>query len=509
MTTSNMAATTQTELLRKSGDRFIFIFMMLLMFFMASRTPIDNDLWWHLRAGQVTVETGKPLLTDLFSFTRYGADWHNHSWLAQVLIYVLYQWGGTFALGFMVAGLATISLGLVYTQMECPAIVRAGFLVLVAIVESWLWSPRPQLYSLALLSGLGYILYLYKWRRIDRLWILPPLFILWSNLHAGYSLGFLLIGALIIGELVNHIPGYPAQAALPWKAILRLGIWGLVSGLVVVINPNGVETWLVPFQTVQIQALQQYISEWASPDFHDIGQQTFLWLLFATLGAAAISRRKMDGSDLVSLVLFAYMSFLARRNLGPFAVVAGPILARYAWPVLQDSGKALADKFPEVANRIHVRNGTARNLPDGVRKWINLGFTGGILLIGVVRLFVMASPQLVTSDLLKTYPVQAVDWIRQNRPQERILNSYDWGGYLEWFLPGYPVFVDGRTDLYNDEIIGEWVQVVNLMPGWKEVLDRWGIRLILLKPERPVVSALAQNGWKLLYQDKVAVVYGR
>ncbi len=102
-----------------------------------------------------------------------------------------------------------------------------------------------------------------------------------------------------------------------------------------------------------------------------------------------------------------------------------------------------------------------------------------------------------------------MEWIQQHQPRGRLLNSYNWGGYLIWSLPGYPVFVDGRTDLYNDEILDQWLGVVNQADDWRAILDRWGVNLILVEPDRPVVKSLAENGWRLLYSDPVAVVYGR
>jgi hypothetical protein len=71
--------------------------------------------------------------------------------------------------------------------------------------------------------------------------------------------------------------------------------------------------------------------------------------------------------------------------------------------------------------------------------------------------------------------LEAVDFLKENHPEGRLFNSYNWGGYLLWALPEYPVFVDGRTDLYNDEIIGQWSQVVRAEEGWQEVLARWDV----------------------------------
>jgi len=82
---------------------------------------------------------------------------------------------------------------------------------------------------------------------------------------------------------------------------------------------------------------------------------------------------------------------------------------------------------------------------------------------------------------------------QKTAPPGRLFNSYNWGGYLLWELPEYPVFIDGRTDLYNDELINEWLQVMRGEPGWQEALDRWQVRLVLLEPGAPVVEQLAPN----------------
>ncbi|MDD5370232.1 MAG: hypothetical protein PHQ40_14210 [Anaerolineaceae bacterium] len=496
--------------IKRSGDLFIMMTSLLLVFFMAVRIPLDTDLWWHLSAGKETLASGHVLLTDLFSYTRYGATWHNHSWLAEVILYSLFAKGGYLALGSLVALLATASIGLVSLQLEGPAILRAAVLLLAAIVESWLWSPRPQLFSLVILALVAYLLYLYKWKRVDRLWLLPLIFILWSNIHAGYTLGFILIGAVLIGEVINHIPGYPCAGQLPWKPILLLGLWGLVSGLLVVINPNGFNTWLVPFQTIRIQALQQYIAEWASPDFHQIGQQSMLWLLFACIAAISLSRMRIDGTDLVSFTLFGYLAFISYRNLAPFAIVASPILARYGWSAIKGFGERAHRTIQGRRVRfLRLQEIGRKELPDIARKVINLSFTGVILAAALTRLYFVAYPPMIAPQLTEMFPVGAVNWIREEKPPGRLFNSYNWGGYLEWNLPEYPVFVDGRTDLYNDEIIGQWMNIVNLGEGWQATLDRWNIRLILLEPGRPVVGALAQNGWRLFYSDSTSVVYGR
>jgi hypothetical protein len=80
----------------QNGFRWlILIVTLLLIFAMAARTALDSDMWWHLRAGEITWTTMKPVLDGAFSYTRAGQYWLNHSWLSEVGMFLLYRWGGS------------------------------------------------------------------------------------------------------------------------------------------------------------------------------------------------------------------------------------------------------------------------------------------------------------------------------------------------------------------------------------------------------------------------------
>jgi hypothetical protein len=76
-----------------------------------------------------------------------------------------------------------------------------------------------------------------------------------------------------------------------------------------------------------------------------------------------------------------------------------------------------------------------------------------------------------------------------------------------WALyPDYLSFVDGRTDLFDDEILGDYLKAWRADPGWEDVLETWDIRLALLEPGAPLVDELRDKGWLQLYADEQAVV---
>jgi hypothetical protein len=491
--------------LDRKRDWFVPVVGLLLVFILSARAPVDSDMWWHLKAGEATVISGHPILVDTFSFTRGGESWINHSWLSEAGMFLLFRYGGFVALGAALALLATFSMGLVYFQSSGSPILKAFLLVFGSAVAAVVWSPRPQLVSLVMLAVASTLLYLYKWKKIDHLKWLPLVFCLWGNLHGGYALGFLLIGAMLVGEVGNTLIGNQSTYCLHWRQIRQVIMWSGISALALLLNPNGLDILKIPFQTVEVSVLQQLIQEWASPDFHELFQQPFLWLLFAILAAAGLSRRRIDLTDLVSVVLFGYLGLVARRNFGPFAIVAVPVLSRNLVAALHPADGEVALEYGEL--KIDAVSGSRRR-PRWQRR-LNLGIVGLLTIAACLKLGFVTYLPTVEAAVLSSQPEGAISWLEVNAPGGRILNEYNWGGYLEWRLPAYKVYVDGRTDLFGDSILSQWLTDMQAGDGWKEDIQRWKIDYILIDPQRPLAQAAVQNGWKVLYKDAGAVLYGK
>jgi len=487
---------------RSKGDRLVFVLVLVLVFLMAARMPLDTDLWWHLRAGETTLQTGHPMLTDTLSFTRAGSPWINHSWLSEVGMALLFRVGGYLALSAMVALVAAASMAVLYRQMSGPALLRAFVIILATLVAAVVWSPRPQIFSLLLLAVCGLILDDYRRKGINRLWLLPPLFVLWSNLHGGYPLGFALIGAFLAGEMADAL----FEGRSTWQKhrlqIRKYAILAVVCGFAVLINPNGLNMWKIPFQTMGVAILQSAIPEWASADFHDLVQQPFLWMILAVVASFSMAGRRVSGADWIIIVLFGGAGLVARRNFGPFAMVAAPILSRYLWQV----GSAIRDSNPWLQDRI-AGTGLTRTVPKNLSRVINLSLVALIGFIAFAKIYVVSQPQFVNAYEHHLFPVNAVSWLKANPQKGNLFNAYAWGGYLTWAYPDKRVFVDGRTDLFGDAVIGDWLTVTQGSLGWQEILDRWQIGTVLVEPDRPVANVLAENGWRLMYRDETAVIF--
>jgi hypothetical protein len=102
-----------------------------------------------------------------------------------------------------------------------------------------------------------------------------------------------------------------------------------------------------------------------------------------------------------------------------------------------------------------------------------------------------------------------VIWLNENHPRGPIFNSYNWGGYLTWRAREYPVFIDGRADLYGNEIIKEWMEISRGTDTGLALLDSRKINLVYLEPYHVLLAKLPPQKWDRVYADPQIVIYQR
>jgi hypothetical protein len=481
--------------------------LFVAIFAMAVRQPTDTDTWWHLKSGQLMWENGHLLRTDPFSHTVAGAP-ILYPALFQGFLWPIYRALGLAGLALLLAGMIVASFALIYRQCDGRPYVAALAVLLAAIASSVVWAVRPHLVSLLLAAVLTYLLDRYRQNANSRwLWPIPLLVVLWVNSHGGFVIAFLLIGCHLVGEALNRFT--LASPALPRLSLKPLLVVFLLSIPAVLVNPNTFKMFPYALQTVSIGPLQDFIQEWAAPDFHNIQFQPFIWLLLLTIGAIGLSRRRADWTDLALVCLFAYMSLLAVRNIALFALVAPPILTRHAVPALDD----LATANPRLSWLAALTHTLSPPRPRRPQTLLNI-----LLLI----LVVIGAGVKVGLDLARVedpdvwgqgLPLEAVEYLRDRDLPGEMFNSYNWGGYLIWSLyPDKPVFVDGRTDLYalNSRVLEDYSQVHWIRPGWPQVLDNYDIGYVITERTGLLDMMLAETeGWQPVHDDDLAVVYVR
>src|SRR5262245_2959494 len=220
---------------RLSFDRLLTILAFLAIAAAALLMPAQNDTWWQLKAGERIWTTRHVLLSDTFSFTANGAFWPNHEWLSQAVFYGIYSLGGlpllTVACAAAVIGGWTIALRL------APASPRAKFLLIAWVLgaATTAWTLRPQVISLLLVAVTVALLV-----RRRYVW-LPPLFMLWANLHGAVLTGLVLVAAACCAAFVEVFaasdkPEFSVRALRPLRSV---AVTSVLCALATLATPLG------------------------------------------------------------------------------------------------------------------------------------------------------------------------------------------------------------------------------------------------------------------------------
>lgn len=478
-------------------QRLMGLILFVLLFTMAVRVPTDTDTWWHLRSGQYMVEHKSVLRHDPFSHTRQGEFWINHSWGAQIVLYGVYQafGGGTqpgapgnVGLAVFTATLATLGMGLVYLMCAGNVYVRAFTVVLGAATAAVFWAPRPQMFSFVLAAAVLYLLHLYKRQQTNRLWLIPVLVVAWVNLHGGFAMAFILLLGSLAGEVLANLTSTQRPEVMRWPQLKKVALVTVVSVPLVAVNPFGVRMLGYPLATVSIGALQDFIQEWAAPDFHLPQTWPFLMLLLGLLCVFAMSRQRADWTDLVLVAGTAAMALLAGRNIALFAVVATPVLSRQVDAWLAEQGWRLRPR-QTVSGRMLLANWVLLAL-------VSLGALG--------KIGTTLSSKTIRQAQEEFFPAQLAAYLVQNPPEGKLFNSYNWGGYFIFAAPEAPVYVDGRTDLYGDEVLQRYLDIILLQDGWRELLDEQGVDSVAIEADSALAGALRlmPGSWRELRFDE-------
>lgn len=515
--------------------RVLVAIVALGLFALAARSVTDPDLWWHLRTGQLILRNHAVFHSDPYSFTRLGQPWVNHEWLSDVFLFAVYRVSGWGGLIVAFSAITAAAFLLVFLRCPGPPSVAAVATIWAGVASIPLWGVRPQLLSLLLISVFLLILDPRQHdppqhdprqhdssrkgdspqqgdsrnrnkdaagdevsaKRPGLLWWIPPLTLLWVNLHAGYAAGIALVGLFLVGHALDSAFGFePWVQAAP--RIRRLA-WVLgVSIAVIPLNPNGSKMFWYPLATLRSPAMQRHIAEWFSPDFHQPQYWAALAMILASLLAVAVSPRRVLPRELVLLFTTMYMGLHSVRHLAIYLLVAAPILAGLAEAWVASCAAFHRHDPPNRSERAPV--------PGKIRMGLNAILLAALLAFAMARVHFVVGRQAETEAA--RFPEAAVGFLSTHHPPGPLFNYYDWGGYLIWKLyPGVPVYVDGRADLYGDAFMDSFAQTYGLTNHWEAPLASWQIRTVLVPPSAPLASVLrSRAGWSQIYSDSQAVI---
>ncbi len=433
----------------------------------------DSDVWWHLAIGHYIAAHGIPA-AEPFSFLHAANPWVGQQWLYEVAITHLVDLGGP-GLASLVMGVMG-STALLLAALSVPperrpaGPVMAAAMLFSAVVAAQLLGVRGQVVSLA---GAALVMYLLsRWRRgsTRALLALPLVFAVWANVHAGFVVG---VGIAVLALLVER--------RVDRRQRRLLGGAILASALATLLNPAGPGLWTYVAATFTDPTITGVVTEWQSPNFHDILLRLFEAEAVLLVVAWVLTPRR-DLFDVLLAAAAFLASLQAQRNVSLFALIAVPQLAVYgagAWA-------AQRSRLPR------LRVPRLRPPP----RW----FGAAVLAVVAAGTAVVLAPQL-GRDRAAQYeaanePKAAADWVAAHLAGHRLYSIDTWGGYLAGRFPtGRVVFVYDETAVFGTAALQQYLEVHDLQPGWDAVLRGNGITDAIVPAGSQEVSALRTLGW--------------
>jgi hypothetical protein len=495
----------------------------------------DAGIGWHIRTGQSILATHSIPRVDAFSSSMMGQSWFAWEWLYDVLAGALDKAAGLNGVVLLTSLIIAATFSWTFFLLlgsETNFMVALILTLLAAASSAIHFLARPHViswfFTLIWFSVLESLEHRgarpgSARRSSPKLWLLPPLMIVWVNLHGGFLTGLFLVGIYWTAAVWQyfHLKSDRFEDALEQiragKRIRQLTAVGFATALATLINPYGWSLQVHIYRYLSNRFLMDHIDEFQSPNFHEVAQKCFailILLTFVTVASNKRSSRRFSAAQIL-LLLFAVSSGLyASRNLPTSSIllvlVIGPTLSEQALRLmsrtstgcrsLASSADELSPPFLERMQRIELtRRGHFWSIAAIVlTTWITLH--AGML----------GSKRLMDAHFSPSrFPVEAVDYLEKLDLSGPILAPDYWGGYLVYRLyPATKVVVDDRHDLYGEEFLKSYLAFLHVEPDWDRFLQQHPPGSIVVPRNSSVAGILRTTSqWHMVYQDGVADVF--
>lgn len=454
-----------------------------VIFSYAPRGIAESDIWWHLRnAKKIVVNRSIPNM-DMYSWGAAGSPWLDHEWLSEIIYYFGFQVFGLHGiLTVYFAVLVFIYLGVYYRCCHAGADRKDAIIATLGAIclGGVSFAPRMLLFGWLCMTALLVILDRFE-KNQKTVWLLPPLFCLWINLHGSWIFGMVVLAATVVSGLFVGEWGLVVTRRWTSSQLRTLLLVVAASAAAIFLNPFGYRLVWYPFDMgLRQQSVLKYLDEWQPVDFSSWNGKLALALIFCVITAALFSRRKWR-LDAVLLTSFALWSALAHVRFLFFAgLVVVPLLA----PYINLLGPFDPEKDKPLLNAVMI-----------------------CLIVAGMTVFFPSEASL-RRTVSATYPNAALNFMQQHGMTDKVFNEYKFGGYMEWYAPQIKPFIDGRADIFvYNGAFDDFIRATSLRNTF-ETLDKYSVRYVLYEPGQPFTYLLEHSpSWHLVYSDNVAVIF--
>lgn len=435
---------------RRDFGRLLLFLSLFLLFFGAFFIQLDPDFGWHISAGQYFITHWLPS-HDIFTYTQVSHVYISHEWMHDILVAFLYGVGGYPLLAAFFAGLWTLTLWIAGKKADWRLVVLAAAAVsYFAGVRTVTWSALFFVVLIKIVSQ--------KSSRL--LFVLPPFFALWANIHGSFTLGLLF---LVFCSVVQK----------SW----RLGMVTIVSAAATLLNPYGIRLYEEVVEILTDTNLHGTIAEWHS---FTLPVLVIPYLVAWGFGLAWQLFEEEKWRDWRTYISFDFillaMSVSSQRNYVLFVVGTIPSTVERFSPII-----ARLKEAPASTNRLVERVSAATVLLS-------------VILFGVITY------HNYHFNREYNYPSQEVAYLAEHPCDGNIFNAYNYGGYLIWKLPGQKVYIDGRSPSWRrpdgTRYLDTYFKVLNDEKTREKEFSKYNVRCVIAEQESPIVKPLLEKKWQ-------------
>lgn len=524
----------------------ILISLFFIAVFLNFLGPIvDPDFPFHLKTGEYIYQHREIPQDDPFSFYGEGiiTDRERFTlsqyWISQVIFYKLFSIFGPAGIIILRASVLSALVFLLWLILR-----KRGFYfsILIAISVTIMFqtikADRPQFFSFFFALMLIWLIEKFREKPDSKtpLYFVPPMMLLWANMHAGFVFGIAILIIYALSEglkfFINktNLIGNP-MAKKPMVFFLLIVFLSAVFTYINPITNNQLLTTIESHTDVNwlYKDIREYVSPIKEMELY-FGARFAAFIFFFLFGFIIISlclnvirTRSIDLTSLALIVFSSAAAFYALRYIPFFVAVALPLCRNYR--IFNSSDFLL------------------------LRRIKRSSVVYALFLMLCLFLIITAMKdykyifRLGPSD---RYPEHAANFLRDIQIKSNVFNQFNRGSYLMWRLyPDYKFFNDTRfisleavyetnaisftLDNYNQptnlalanalsdflsgeagriDVRSEHIQDKKSGESlWQRLLDKYNIDLVVLEATADFTKELYPLTVRLIKDDEWVLIY--
>jgi hypothetical protein len=306
------------------------------------------------------------------------------------------------------------------------------------------------------------------------LWLLPPIFCIWINLHGSWLIGLgLFVLYILCGSFRFHKGVFeqdPFSPAVRNRLLIVLG----VSIAALIVNPYG---WRLVWNPIDMMFNQKLniasVMEWKPLNLSTIAGGAAAITMCLMVFANSLKGRKWRVYEMAFIFFAWYAALDHMRFLFMAAVITTPFVAD------------------------DIRRGFGLEFDPKTIPAMNALMTAGA---AAVLIYMFPSEATAQKKLGSFFPMESIAAIQ---PSWRTFNYDTLGGMMA--LRSKPSYIDSRFDIFEHH--GEFADFLKVMYGIQtlEIFDKYRIdHVIMLEKVAPSYILSHSPEWTLIKKEKIA-----